>query len=67
MADLLEEYADNVTAVEAGKILGLSRSTILSLIKAGKLKAYRLGVGLGEMRITKQAIRDYLASCEVKA
>lgn len=42
--------------------LGVSESTVYALVSKGLLKAHRVGVGRGVIRISAEAIGNYLDS-----
>jgi len=50
----------------AAKRLDLSRSTVLALIKSGKLRCRRLGTAGRIIRITEDHITEYLQSTETR-
>ncbi|QDV74557.1 helix-turn-helix domain-containing protein [Botrimarina mediterranea] len=45
--------------------LGVSEKTVRGLIQAGRIEHHRVGLGRGVIRITDQAISDYLQSTRV--
>ena len=45
---------------EVAKILGVTRMTVTSYIKSGKLKCFRLGNRL--VRITQEMLDEYIAN-----
>jgi len=51
-----------LTVQEAAGRLKVSESTIYALIKAGRLRSHRVGLGRGVIRISESAIVDYLAT-----
>ncbi|WP_246271617.1 helix-turn-helix domain-containing protein [Amycolatopsis acididurans] len=44
--------------------LDVSLATIYRAVESGALRAVRLGVGKGTIRISGQAVLDYQAACE---
>lgn len=56
-----------LTVKEVAARLGVSVSTIYSLVAAGELPAHRIGVGRGTLRIRVTAIQSYLDSNQVEA
>ncbi len=51
---------------EVAKQLNCSISTVYGLVDAGKLVAYRIGVGRGALRITESDLLAFLESCRTK-
>lgn len=51
-----------LTVQEAADRLKVSESTIYALVKAGRLRSHRVGLGRGVIRISDSAIVDYLAT-----
>ena len=51
-----------MTVKAAATRLEVSQSTIYALVAAGKLKAHRIGLGRGCVRISDQQLADYLAA-----
>lgn len=47
------------TLTEIGKITGLSHTTLLAQVKAGKIKAVKFA-GKGKWRVSQQDLDDYL-------
>ena len=56
-----------LTVKEVAARLGVSVSTIYSLVAAGELPAHRIGVGRGTLRIRDTAIQSYLESNQVES
>jgi excisionase family DNA binding protein len=48
---------------EAALRLEVSPALVYSLVAAGKLRHYRVGLGRGRIRIPEDAIGEYLARC----
>lgn len=51
---------------EAAARLEVSSATVYALVAAGKLRAYRIGLGKGRIRISEEHIAEYLAGAERK-
>ena len=51
------------TVAEAAKCLGISVSLVYGLISGRKLRFCRVGNGRGRIRISEDAIGEYLARC----
>jgi excisionase family DNA binding protein len=49
---------------EAAERLEVSADTVYDLVKSGKLRHYRLGVGRGTIRISEEHLAEYLAGAE---
>lgn len=49
------------TVKQVAAALGVSGSTVYRDIEAGRLKAYRIGVGKGTLRIPHDALQRYMA------
>lgn len=45
------EKAKTLTVKQAARQIGVHKNTIYALIQAGRLRAYRVGVGRGTIRI----------------
>ncbi len=54
-----------LTAVEAAKLLGISRQSVDILVKTGKLAVYRIGPDGGTIRFTEADLEQYLESCRM--
>ena len=48
---------------EAAQTLRISRSLVYQLIETGRLEAYRVGVGRGAIRISREDFLRFLESC----
>ena len=51
---------------DIAKQLNCSISTVYGLVDAGKLVAYRIGVGRGALRIAESDLTSFLESCRTK-
>jgi len=51
---------------EVAKQLGVSLAVIYRLIENGDLKAHRIGLGRGTIRISESQLSDYLHSSEIQ-
>lgn len=47
-------------AKEVAEILGITVSSVYNMVKIGRLKAVHIGAGQREMRITRQALEEFL-------
>ena len=54
-----------MTVREAAVRLEISASLVYSLVAAGKLRHYRMGLGRGAIRIPDSAIAEFLLCAEV--
>ena len=54
---MFEEYADILTAEEAGEALWIGDNALYALLGSGKLKGYRNG---RVWRIPKEAVRQFI-------
>jgi excisionase family DNA binding protein len=52
--------ADVLTVKEASRLLRICPSLLYTLCAQRKIEHFRCGLGRGTIRITKQALRDYL-------
>lgn len=53
-------YAADLTVVEVAQLLHIHRNTVLALIDAGKLEAYRIGTGTrGPWRFTRASVAAF--------
>jgi excisionase family DNA binding protein len=48
-----------LTPVEAGEVLGISRSHVYELLRAGALRSVKIG---GSRRVLAESLREYVAS-----
>ena len=51
---------------EAAARLGVSKTTVYSLVAARKLRCYRVGLGRGCIRIGEEHLAEYLGKAETK-
>lgn len=52
-----------LTVRDVATRLNLSRQCVYSLIRGGKLKAYRIGTGRGAIRVSEEDLSRFLAAC----
>jgi excisionase family DNA binding protein len=55
-----------VTVKQAAAELGISPSLVYGLCAEGKIRHERHGLGRGTIRITREALDEYLRAAEVK-
>ncbi len=51
----------DLSPTEAGEIAGISRTTVMNLIKSGRLKGYEVGA---HWRVTRDSLHKYMADRE---
>ena len=51
---------------DVAKRLNCSISTVYGLVDAGKIAAYRIGIGRGALRIAEQDLEAFLESCRTQ-
>jgi excisionase family DNA binding protein len=47
-------------------MLDVSQATVYRAVESGKLRAARMGEGAGAVRISGQAINDYVEACTIR-
>ena len=52
---------------EVAERLGVSLGTVYALVNKGRLRAFRIGVGRGTLRISEESLNAYLKDSEVAA
>lgn len=61
MSNNIDDYPDVMLSAEVAACLRVDRATVKRWIKEGKIKAIRIGEGLGsDLRILKRDVRDYM-------
>lgn len=55
------------TVKQIAEYLAVSETVIYRLIDSGTLKAHRIGVGRGTIRVSDDQLQEYLSSVETKA
>lgn len=55
------------TVKQVAAALGVSGSTVYRDIEAGRLEAYRIGVGKGTLRVPHDALQRYMARIKAEA
>jgi excisionase family DNA binding protein len=63
----VEEAEEMLLVSEAANQIRVAKSTIHRLIDAGELRALRVGLGKGAIRIPRRAWLEYLEACEEAA
>ena len=61
------EPTDYLTVPQVAFALRLSQETVWRMARSGHLTAYRIGNGRGQVRILRDAFRDYLAATGLPA
>jgi len=54
-----------LTVKDVAERLNVSLGTVYALVSKGELKAFRIGVGRGTLRIAEDSVGDYLEENEV--
>jgi excisionase family DNA binding protein len=52
---------------EVAERLGVSPSTVYSLVEGGRIACHRIGLGRGSIRFTEAQVEEFLQTCKVEA
>ncbi|MEU6974200.1 helix-turn-helix domain-containing protein [Kitasatospora aureofaciens] len=63
----LADPTDYLTVPQVAFALRLSQETVWRMARSGRLDAYRVGNGRGQVRISREAFRAYLAATGLPA